>query len=203
VAAPLAVVDLKTLSPARRAIVAIVCLAAGVALVRFAPAAAGSWRARRQALELESIRTIADTAGFPALEITLRNPAPSTSFLATLHLQVTTRLRRVRTGGCSGRPAGWDYDLLVDGTHTAERDSVSLSQLVDPESRHRFVIVVGQRDPPAHGEYDVALTLRYNEGSTLPLGQVRLAIDGPACGLEPGVRPVGRRPVERTRLPGT
>jgi hypothetical protein len=203
VAAALVVVDLKTMSPARRAIVAIVCVAVGVAVVRFAPAAAGSWRARRQALELESIRPIADTAGFPALEITLRNPAPSTSFLATLDVQITTRLHRIRTGGCSGGPAGWDYDVLVDGTHVAQRDSVSLSQLVDPDSRHRFVIVVGQSDPPAHGEYDVALTLRYNEGSTLPLGNVTLSIDGPACGLAPGVRPLRRRPAERTRLPRT
>ena len=196
-------VDLNTLSPARRAIVGIVCVAAGVALARFAPAAAGSWRARRQALELESIRTIADTARFPALEITLRNPAPSTTFLATLDVQVTTRRHRARTGDCSGGPASWDYDVLVDGTHAEEHDTLTLSQLVDPESRHRFVIVVGQSDPPVHGEYDVVLTLHYNEGSTLPLGDVKLSIDGPACGLAPGVRPLGRRPVERTRLPGT
>jgi len=197
------VVDLNTLSPARRAIVGIVCLAAAVVLVRFAPVAAGSWRVRRQALELESIRTIADTAGFPALEITLRNPAPSTSFLATLDVQVTTRLHRARTGDCSGGPANWDYDLLVDGAHAEAHDTLTLSQLVDPESRHRFVIVVGQSDPPAHGEHDVVLTLHYNEGSTLPLGDVKLSIDGPACGLAPGVRPLRRRPVERTRLPGT
>jgi len=44
--------------------------------------ARGSWESRRHALELEAVRVIRDSQGvFPLVEITLRNPAPSTSFL--------------------------------------------------------------------------------------------------------------------------
>src|SRR5207249_2839558 len=78
----------------------------------------------------------------------------------------------------------------------AEHDTVPLSQLVDPESLHRFAIAVGQAGPPAHGEYELTLMLRYNERATLPLGHVELSIDGLGCVLAPGGRPVRPMRVE-------
>src|SRR3989442_10903095 len=63
----------------------VVCLGAGFSLVRLAPVAVAAWQLRRHALQLESIRVTADSQGtaglFPVIEITLRNPAPSLSFL--------------------------------------------------------------------------------------------------------------------------
>jgi hypothetical protein len=208
------------MSRRRILIVSVLCLGAAVALVRLAPAIAASWQSRRQALQVDSVRVIADSqairllrrsrhrdtdstisaAGlFPLVEVTLRNPAPSISFLTTLDFEVTTRQRRDKTA-CAGRPLPWEYDLLLDGRGAAERHVLTLSQLVDPESRHRFVIALGQSDPPAHGEYEVELTLHYNEGGTLPLGRVVLAIDGPACGIAPRGGPTLPRWVERARL---
>jgi len=178
-----------------------VCLGAGLTAVRLAPAAVASWRSRRQALELDPIRVITRAGAFPLIEITLRNPARSISFLTTLDAEVATRLRRGQAGGCSGDPAAWDYDLLIDGRRAAEHDTVLLSQLVDPESLHRFAIAVGQAGPPAHGEYELTLMLRYNERATLPLGHVELSIDGLGCVLAPGGRPVRPMRVERVRLP--
>ena len=67
----------------------------------------------------------------------------------------------------------------------------------------RLAIAVGQSGPPAHAEYDVTLTLHYNEHGTLPLGQLRLSIDSPACGLAPATRPARPVRVHRTRLPRT
>src|SRR3989442_9315897 len=59
----------------------LVCLGAGLGIVRFAPVAVAAWQSRRHALRLESIRVTADSQGtaglFPVIEITLRNPAPS------------------------------------------------------------------------------------------------------------------------------
>lgn len=202
-------------------IVCVLCLGAGVVLVRLAPALATSWQSRRQALQVDSVRVIADSqaiellrrsrhrgndstigaAGlFPLVEVTLRNPAPSISFLTTLELDVTTQQRRDKSA-CAGRPVPWEYDLLLDGRGPAERHVLTLSQLVDPESRHRFVIALGQSDPPAHGDYEVELTLHYNEGSTLALGRIVVSIDSPACGIAPGGGPTQPRWVERTRLP--
>ncbi|HYT99652.1 MAG TPA: hypothetical protein VEK85_04710 [Gemmatimonadales bacterium] len=185
----------------RLLLVWVVCVGAGLAAVRLAPAAVASWQSRRQALLLESIRVITRAGAFPSIEITLRNPAPSISFLTTLDAEVATRLHRGQAGDCSEDPAVWDYDLLLDGRRAAQHDRVTLSQLVDPASLHRFAIAVGQGGPPTHGEYDIALTLRYNEGATLPLGHVELSIDRPACGLAPGGRPARPMRVERLRLP--
>ena len=185
----------------------LVCLGAGLGIVRFAPVAVAAWQSRRHALRLESIRVTADSQGtaglFPVIEITLRNPAPSLSFLTRLDMELSTRLRRPLVGGCSEGPVAWEYDLLVDGQRVVQRDSVMVSQLVDPESLHRLAIAVGQSGPPAHAEYDVTLTLHYNEHSTLPLGQLRLSIDSPACGLAPATRPARPVRVHRTRLPRT
>src|SRR3989454_10655302 len=148
----------------------LVCLGAGLGIVRFAPVAVAAWQSRRHALQLESIRVTADSQGtaglFPVIEITLRNPAPSLSFLTTLDMELSTRLRRPLVGGCSEGPVAWEYDLLVDGQRVVQRDSVMVSQLVDPESLHRFAIAVGQSGPPAHAEDDVTSTLHYNEHST-------------------------------------
>src|SRR2546422_7561014 len=185
----------------------LVCVGAGFGIVRFAPVAVAAWQLRRHALQLESIRVTADARGtaglFPVIEITLRNPAPSLSFLTTLDMDVSTRLRHALVGRCSDGPVGWEYDLLVDGQRVAQHDSVLVSQLVDAESLHRFAIAVGQSGPPAHAEYDVTLTLHYNEHSTLPLGQLRLGIDSPACGLAPATRPARPVRVHRTPPPRT
>src|SRR5947199_237757 len=66
----------------------LVCLGAGLGIVRFAPVAVAAWQSRRHALRLESIRVTADSQGtaglFPVIEITLRNLAPSLSFLTRL-----------------------------------------------------------------------------------------------------------------------
>src|SRR5438067_2093573 len=97
-----------------------VCLGAGLTAVRLAPAAVASWRSRRQALELDPIRVITRAGAFPLIEITLRNPARSISFLTTLDAEVATRLRRAQAGGCSGDPAAWDDDLLIDGGRASE-----------------------------------------------------------------------------------
>jgi hypothetical protein len=185
----------------------VVCLGSGFGIVRVAPVAVAAWQLRRQALQVESIRVTADSQGttgrFPVIEITLRNPAASLSFLTTLDMEVSTRLRRPLIGGCSEGPVQWEYDLLLDGERVAQHDSVIVSQLVDAESLHRFAIAVGQSGPPAHAEYDVTLTVHYNEHSTLPLGRVRLGIDSPACGLAPATRPARPVRVHRTRLPKT
>jgi hypothetical protein len=208
--------------PRSRVLIAcLLCLGAGVALVRLAPTIAASWRSRRQALQVDSVRVVADSqaiqllrrarrrendstihaAGlFPLVTVTLRNPAPSISFLTTLELAVTTRQRRAKTG-CAGPPVAWEYDLLLAGRGAAERHVLTLSQLVDPQSQHRFVIALGQSDPPAHAEYAVELTLHYNEGSTLALGRMMVSIDSPACGVAPGGGPTLPRWVERARLP--
>ncbi len=137
----------------RLLLVWVVCVGAGLAAVRLAPAAVASWQSRRQALLLESIRVITRAGAFPSIEITLRNPAPSISFLTTLDAEVATRLHRGQAGDCSEDLAVWDYDLLLDGRRAAQHDRVTLSQLVDPVSLHRFAIAVGQGGPPAHGEY--------------------------------------------------
>src|SRR5437773_12020012 len=87
----------------RLLLVWVVCVGAGLAAVRLAPAAVASWQSRRQALLLESIRVITRAGAFPSIEITLRNPAPSISFLTTLDAEVATRLHRGQAGDCSER----------------------------------------------------------------------------------------------------
>ena len=151
--------------------------------------ARGSWESRRHALELEAVRVIRDSQGvFPLVEITLRNPAPSTSFLRELDVDVRRRIARTHRALCRESPAMAEYNLLLDPGRALERRSLALSQLVDPYSSHRFAIVLGQaplRGLPAHAEYDLAASILYNEGSALPLGTISLMIDGPPCGTRP------------------
>src|SRR3989442_13449178 len=116
----------------------VVCLGAGLGIVRFAPVAVAAWQLRRHALQLESIRVTADSQGtaglFPVIEITLRNPAPSLSFLTTLDVDVSTRLRHALVGRCSDGPVGWEYDLLVDGQRVVRSEE----RRVGKECRSRW-----------------------------------------------------------------
>src|SRR2546422_10956319 len=126
----------------------LVCLGAGLGIVRFAPVAVAAWQSRRHALRLESIRVTADSQGtaglFPVIEITLRNPAPSLSFLTRIDMGLSTRLRRPLVGVCSECPAAWGYDLVIDGQRVAHPGIVMVSQLDDPERLHSISISVGQ-----------------------------------------------------------
>ncbi len=145
-----------------------------------------SWESRRHALELEAVRVILDSQGvFPLVEITLRNPAPSTSFLTRIELDVTRRSARAQKTRCRETVPAREYNLLLDPERALEHRSLLLSQLVDPHSRHRFAVVVGQtgrRGLPVHAEYDLAGSILYNEESALPLGKISVVIDGPPCG---------------------
>jgi len=150
--------------------------------------ARGSWESRRHALELEAVRVIRDSQGvFPLVEITLRNPAPSTSFLTRIELDVTRRSARAQKTRCRETVPATEYNLLLDPERALEHRSLLLSQLVDPHSRHRFAVVgqTGRRGLPVHAEYDLAASILYNEGSALPLGTISLMIDGPPCGTRP------------------
>ena len=148
--------------------------------------ARGSWESRRHALELEAVRVIRDSQGvFPLVEITLRNPAPSTSFLTRIEVDVTRRSARAQKTRCRETVPATEYNLLLDPERALEHRSLLLSQLVDPHSRHRFAVVVGQtgrRGLPVHAEYDLAGSILYNEESALPLGKISVVIDGPPCG---------------------
>jgi len=151
--------------------------------------ARGSWESRRHALELEAVRVIRDSQGvFPLVEITLRNPAPSTSFLTRIEVDVTRRSARTQKARCRESVPAAKYNLLLDPERGLEHRRVTVSQLVDPHSRHRFLVIVGQtgrRGLPVHAEYDLAASILYNEGSALPLGTISLMIDGPPCGTRP------------------
>ena len=173
---------------------------------RVGSVAIGSWQSRRHALELDAVRVIRDSQSvFPLVEITLRNPAPSTSFLRELDVDVRRRIARTHRALCRESPAAAEYNLLLDPGRALERRSLALSQLVDPHSGHRFAIILGQaalRGLPVHGEYDLAGTILYNEDSALPLETISVAIDGPPCGTNPaaaGATPVKR--VQRSALP--
>ena len=168
--------------------------------------ALGSWQSRRHALELDAVRVIRDSqSAFPLVEITLRNPAPSTSFLREIDVDVRRRVARTHSALCRESPAAAEYNLLLDPGRALERRSLPLSQLVDPHSNHRFAIILGQaplRGLPVHAEYDLGATILYNEDSALPLETISVAIDGPPCGTPPaaggGATPVTR--VQRSAL---
>src|SRR5205823_4822755 len=110
-AAALAVLDVRAVPRIRLLLSGLLCAGTAYVIVRLGPAAAASWRSRRAALRLESVHVITRAGAFPLVEITLRNPAPSISFLTTLDVEVTKRLHRVLDGACSGGPVSWDYDL--------------------------------------------------------------------------------------------
>jgi hypothetical protein len=174
-------------SVARAVLSAGALLGVGAAVgARVHSVARGSWESRRHALELEGVRVIRDSQGvFPQVEITLRNPAPSTSFLTRIEIDVARRSARTQKTRCRESVPAAEYNLLLDPERALEHRSLALSQLVDPHSRHRFAVVVGQtarRGLPVHAEYDLAASILYNEESALPLGTISVAIDGPPCG---------------------
>ena len=174
-------------SVARAVLSAGALLGVGAAVgARVHSVARDSWESRRHALELGGVRVIRDSQGaFPQIEITLRNPAPSTSFLTRIEIDVARRSARTQKTRCRESVPAAEYNLLLDPERALDHRSLVLSQLVDPHSRHRFAVVVGQtvrRGLPVHAEYDLAASILYNEESAVPLGRISVAIDGPSCG---------------------
>ncbi len=181
-----------------------------LAIWQFAETAVNHWLFPQRGVEVDAVRVIEDSQAierfrktwlgsgeqairnrgfFPLIEVVLRNPASSTSFLTGMDFDVTRRLHREYPAFCQGVSPTWEYNLLLDTHRASDRQRLDLSQLVDPNSVDRFVIAVGHtgwQGRPTYAEYDITLTLHYNEGRSLPLGRFSLAIDSPRCGLGQG-----------------
>jgi hypothetical protein len=132
--------------------------------------------------------------GFPMIDIKLLNQDINTVYLKSLVFNIRKFFYKEKHIACSPLAPTWNYNIFFDPETNIESIQLEISQILKPGEPDRFVIIVGQKwDGSAEYEFD--LILQFNDRESLFLGQHRLRIDGPPCGI--GERLQYRRIMEK------
>lgn len=128
------------------------------------------------------------TGRFPILDLKFRNTGETAAFLTHLDLRVT----RVSGPegwniGCFSSPTfmspSWEYNILLNNRKATDVVTLQLSQVVPARGIDRFVVVVGQDGYNEPTVFDLQISVRYNEGRRMKLGDYRVRVEGPDCGF--------------------
>jgi len=121
---------------------------------------------------------------FPIIDIKLINKGDQPAFLS--HLEFEVELKKAVPDFTDYRafPSSWEYSVLFDPHTKNDRKKISISQKVPANDIDRFVVVVGHDmgyGELTHADYNIRLTISYNEGNILDLGQHSLRVHAPVA----------------------
>ena len=120
---------------------------------------------------------------FPLIDVAFRNVSEQPAVISAVILTVT-RLRHEQISmNCSDLAPSAVHHVILDANRSRQVVVITASLSVQPHSADRLAVSVGIGEL-ARVEYDVEVSLRYNDSRTVSLGSTRLTLL-PECAVGP------------------